>query len=426
MHPSSVQLSVDFDRSLVSDQGQSVRYLCLSLTASPPSPERRDRDPLDLALVIDASGSMNGPKLAAVKQAGLGLVERLSPRDLLSVVSFASEVITHVEPIPLTPENKHVARRAIESLQARDSTNLSGGWLRGAELVGASARSLPRSVNRVLLLTDGQANDGILEPLELARESEKLCGRGITSSAVGIGEGYSTAQIEPIAVYGGGQVHHANTSEDILDVVAGELSDLAGTAAENVLVEVGPVPGVEIEPLGDFPTTREGHLVRCVLGSLITGRTRLAIFAVKAPLGPAGESIPFYVRVRWSAPGSAETQTAEAAPAYLRFVAGHENESQRRKVALSVEVAKVWQGMLLRQTVEHNRAGRYQEARSLLETELVRLESYCVGLPDTQALLAELRGLSERAGRAMDERTRKDFQNIGHKRYRQEVDHRKQ
>jgi Ca-activated chloride channel family protein len=96
--------------------------------------------PLNLAIVIDASGSMGGGKLEAAKQATALLVERLGPRDTLTVVSFASEVLTHAGPALLDAGGKRAALEAISGLQPRDSTDLCGGWQRGADSDGFPSR----------------------------------------------------------------------------------------------------------------------------------------------------------------------------------------------------------------------------------------------------------------------------------------------
>lgn len=418
-----VKLAAEFDRSVVWEKGNSVRFLGVGLTAQAPV-TTKVRPPLNLALVIDASGSMNGDRLDAARRAALDLIERLTPRDVLSVVSFASDVITHVNALPLSDENRRSALRAVEGLLARGSTNLSGGWQRGAECVAAYNRTQPGGHNRVLLLTDGHANEGIVDPLELGRQAERLCGNGISTSAVGIGTGYSSAQIESIAGNGGGQLHHAATPAEIVEVVMGELGDLAATVAENVTIEVAFSPGVKVEMVGEFPLNLQDRQMRATIGALINGRPRRAVFKVTAPAGAAGEQLPFHVRAHWNAAGSTALQTASAPPAVLQFAEGSANNAQARNVSLSVEVARVWVGFVLQRAVQLNREGVYQEARRLLETELGYLERYCQGLPGVEGLLREMRNSLTGIGQAWDEGKRKEYGNMARKMSRQEVEHR--
>src|SRR5205814_2100904 len=97
---------------------------------------------------------------------------------------------------------------------------------------------------------------------------------------------------------------------------------------------------------------------------------------------------------------------------------------QKRDVALSVEVARVWQGFAMQRAVQLNREGVYQEARRVLETELGYLERYCSGLPGVEGLLAEMRASLGDITHAWDEGRRKEASVKAHKQVRQHGDHR--
>jgi Ca-activated chloride channel family protein len=423
----TVHVRADFDRSLVWEAGRSVRYLGITVSAeAAPAGTARQRPPLNLALVVDASGSMGGGRLDAARRAALDLIGRLTDRDVLSVVSFSSDVITHLEPRPLSEDNKRAALRAVEGLHTRGSTNLSAGWLRGAGCVGSYMQAHPDCNNRVLLLTDGHANEGIVDPLELGREAERLCGRGICTSAVGIGDGYSSEQIASIATNGSGQLHHASTPQHIVEVVLGELSDLAGTVAENITIEVVYSPGVKVELLGDFPVTHHDQQVRCAIGSAIAGRPRLAIFKVTAPAGSPGEQLPFHPRVQWNPVGSQALQTVGTDPVILHFAHESDNNNQPRQVGLSVEVARVWQGAVLLRAVGLNRERLYSEAQRLLQQELPHFERYCQGLPDTASLVQQMKDALRDSSGDWGEDRRKEIGTYAYKAERQQADHRNQ
>lgn len=116
-----------------------------------------------------------------------GVIGRLRPTDVLSVVSFDDNVIVHLDGHALA-DGTGPALAAVRSLETGGSTDLAGGWAAGADCV---ARTLTRGGfrNHVLLLSDGHANRGIVDPALLALAAEQRRGQGIATSCLGIGDG---------------------------------------------------------------------------------------------------------------------------------------------------------------------------------------------------------------------------------------------
>ena len=148
---------VDYELA-VAQHGFIVRAL-LELEGKAPTPD--NRIPLNLAVVLDRSGSMAGDKLDAARDAAAMLVQRLHPDDTVSVVAYDDGVTTVAEPATGDAQASLSAR--IRHIEPGGSTNLSGGWLRGRELVARGKRE--GGVNRIMLLTDGLANCGITDPV---------------------------------------------------------------------------------------------------------------------------------------------------------------------------------------------------------------------------------------------------------------------
>lgn len=181
--------------------GRVVRLL-LRLEAD--APPRTDRLPLNLSLVLDRSGSMHGGKLTAAREAAALLVRRLAPEDVVSVVAYDDEVETVAE--PATGAAQAELPREIERIETGGSTNLSGGWLRGRELVARNL--LERGVNRVILLTDGQANVGITDPQRLTGLAAEAGRQRMTTTTIGFGADYNERLLRAMADAGGGNTYY--------------------------------------------------------------------------------------------------------------------------------------------------------------------------------------------------------------------------
>jgi Mg-chelatase subunit ChlD len=217
--------------------GHLVRAL-LRIEGEPPVDEsgERRRVPLNLSLVLDRSGSMGGGKLEAVKLAARDLVRRLHPKDRVSVVSFDDDVTTVAE--PGTADQQPALLGALMGLQTGGCTNLSGGWLQGRAL--AQVHHDAEGVNRVILLTDGLANQGITDPATLRGLCAQALTARVTTTTVGVGADYDEELLAAMAEAGGGCTYYIERLDQAGGVFEEELEGLLSIAAQNVTVSLRP------------------------------------------------------------------------------------------------------------------------------------------------------------------------------------------
>ena len=242
---------VDYELA-VAQQGFIVRAL-LKLEGKAPTPN--NRIPLNPSVVLDRSGSMAGEKPAAARDAAAMLVQRLHPDDTVSVVAYDDEVTTVAE--PATGAAQADLTTHIKSIQPGGTTNLSGGWLRGRELVAHGKRE--GGVNRVVLLTDGLANVGITAPDQLLGLCRTACGAGITTSTIGFGADYDEKLLRGMADAGGANTYYIERPDQAADVFAEELEGLLTLCAQTVAVEIRPSDAVTLTAIRhQYPTTTLG------------------------------------------------------------------------------------------------------------------------------------------------------------------------
>ncbi len=421
-----VRFNARFDRSLIWRKGGSVRYLLAEVQAPAVSmTEPREQAPdLNLAVVIDASGSMRGRPLEAAKEAAIGIVETMRPCDRLSVVSFASEAIVHLPAALMNEPSKASALDAIASLHTRGCTDLAAGWLEGAECVATHAETHAGCQNRVVLLSDGHANEGLMDPIELAQIAEDLRVRGVFSSTVGIGNGYSPIQLQAIAEAGGGRMHDAERPEEIIEVVAAELKEIYETAVENLTVRIDGPDDLAVEPLGSYRVHQEGTAICVSIGSLLPGAKRQVVVKFTAPACTTTPEYEVTASATWVMPGDNRVQSSAKVLCPLRFATGTRNSAQERDVAASVDIAKIWQAHIVRKATGLNIDEDLFRSQQYVSHQLRFFERYCDGLPGVERLVHDLHRFRRVADRHMSPRGSKEAMLMAHKSSRRETDRR--
>lgn len=274
----SLSLTARLDRTHIPPSG-GIIHLLVQLTA--PSQSTGDRLPLNLAAVVDRSGSMYGPKLQFTKQAISFLVDQLAGDDLLSVVTYDDHVETLLPSQQVN--NKDLLKARIAHIQCGGYTNLSGGMATGMQQITPHAG--PDRVSRVLLMTDGLANAGVTDPETLVGWVSTWRQRGLTLSAVGVGDDFNEDLLVAMAEAGGGSFHYIANPDCIPAIFAQELQGLLQVAAQALQLKVEAEPGVAIQGVLGYPPSGTPHAVEMTLPDLYGAEVKslLVRLAVAAP-----------------------------------------------------------------------------------------------------------------------------------------------
>jgi Ca-activated chloride channel family protein len=395
------EITAELDREIINLEGGSVRHLVISVKAPPLPPTDKPQLPINLGLVIDASGSMAGLPIEAAKAAAVALLEKLATTDHLSLVSFASDVVVHAEAVKLDEQGRSDIGRSVRPLVTRGSTNLFGGWVGGCEAVAkrqAAADALER--NHVMLLSDGHANQGETDPLQLAHHAGELRKRGVLTSTVGIGSQYSPIQLQAISEAGGGRMHEAELPDEIAEIMFAELTDALATTVENLELTLRLPQGVGAELYGTAPLNRDAEGCEILSGSMIASGLRRIVVKLTFPAGHAGEALPVAVSARWKTPGDAATRSLEVGSVAARFDTPAACLAQPRSRDLARIVAEQWQAHIYHRAMVLNQDGQYEAAHTFAERESRYFDRYCHDLPEMRASIEEVHEFAPTASRA--------------------------
>lgn len=348
------------DRTLIRAAAHSERYLLVDVTA--PVVERdpsRSRPPVNIAFVLDRSGSMGGHgKLPLAKQAVLEAIERLDDRDRFSVVVYDDAIDVVVPVMEAGFHARQLARQRLAGVDSRGSTALHGGWLAGCEQVARGLAS--EGVNRVLLLTDGLANVGIREPAVLGAEAAKVRGRGITTSTLGVGRDFDEQLLTTMSDAGGGHFYFAGDVAQMRDHIASEVGDSLEVAVRNVVVELVLPRGAEVDALSPFRIERQGDRVRIHLGDMVSGQVISLALRLRFAVGQVGIQVDASASLLDQDNLLLPTLAGEAVATWT--YADHEaNDHQERDVEVTRFARRLDMERLKQESVGLNREGRYGE-----------------------------------------------------------------
>ena len=392
-----MRLSLRTDRRLLRAEARSTRYLLVSITA-PTAPPRASRIPVNVGIVLDRSGSMDGErKFGLAREAVEQALRLLRPEDRFTLVVYDTEVDVLAPTALATPEAKQLALSRLRAVGPRGSTDLHAGWSAAASQIGASLRD--DAVTRVLLLTDGLANHGITEPRALLALAGELRRLGIATSTFGVGADFDERLLRDIAHDGGGNFYFIESPAQIVDLLSSELGEALEVVVRDSVLHLRFPAGAEAEIINRFRTSHGvGGALRVHLGDLVSAQELSVVVRVRFATGTPGAPAEVDVRI-------AEASGALGAPATVcewRYADHPANDAQPRDVIVDREVAAIYALQAQAEATEHNRHGDLDRARRVLERTADRIGRYANGDPAIEAIRRSLRADVDRyAERAM-------------------------
>ena len=278
-----VGCDLTLDRSVL-PAGQAEKAVIKVSLDVPLVPRETERPPVNLALVMDRSGSMSGEKIAKAREAAIAALHRLGPQDLFSLVIYDHNVQTLVP--PQSAANTEWIEARIRSIQPGGNTALFGAVSQGAAEV---RKNLYGSyIHRVILLSDGLANVGPSNASDLARLGAALVKEGISVTTMGIGNDFNEDLMTQLAEQSDGNHYFVESSRDLSRIFAAELGDVLSVAARRVVIEIDCPVGVRpVRIIGREGQIR-GNRVEIHLNQLYGGQEKYALIEVLVDPGKAG------------------------------------------------------------------------------------------------------------------------------------------
>jgi len=328
------------------------------------------RMPLNLCLILDRSGSMEGPPMDYMKRACSYVVDLLEPNDVLSIVAFTdqAEVVMPARKVV----NKALIKQHIDMLQVGNTTDLFGGIQLGAAQIASVAS--PGYVNRALLLTDGEPTAGNKDFQSIVGQVAEQKSRGITVTALGFGMEYNEELLAAIAKRSGGNYYYITRPELIPEIFRKELETLMNVVARNVKVRVHMSRWVQVRQIyGKLPTFGQ-RSAEVMLADLERGQTQTAIVELELGNRPGGKYRVAKVEVVYDDSVTARTESV-VGDVVVEFtsdtslVAANVNPQVQREIEVaeaSKNLEKTVMGMRTQQVSPADAMRELEKTRSML------------------------------------------------------------
>ena len=276
-----VELKVDLGQSVLHASSTDRVYLRLSLN-TPALRSNRERPPINVAIVIDRSGSMQGERIRAAKKAARVALERLSDNDIVSLVSYNHDVTVLHEAARLK-DSRGSLERAIDRLRASGTTALYDGVDEGGEQVRNFLSD--NKVNRVILLSDGLANVGPSKPFDLARLGRRLASDGITVTTIGLGLDYNEDLMQRLAASSDGNHAFVEHPGDLAEIFDKEFGDALSVTARDIRIIIECQAGFSPTRVLGRDAKISGKIITLKMNQLQAANERYVVVELQAPKG---------------------------------------------------------------------------------------------------------------------------------------------
>jgi Ca-activated chloride channel family protein len=387
----TLRLKLEPDRDIILKGSPQEVVVKIDLSALDGKTKRK-RTPLNLAVVLDRSGSMSGAKIERARQAAMGIVDQLGAGDFFSFVTYSdrANVLVPAQQI----EDKEMVKRKIAGVQPGGSTALYDGVDTGAAQVQRNLSS--KCINRIILLSDGLANVGPSSTHDLQQLGRKLSERGIAVTTIGVGDDYNEDLMAGLAEASDANYYYVKDTEKLPEIFARELGELRTVAARGVRIEIICPEGIKPMGLIGRPEKFEGQKASVQLSQFTTAQNRYLLLRCQVQ---ETQSEVARVKVVYTDELNGGIEDSAVATAKITFTddAAVSLRSQRAEVVTQRD-------LLLAAIAKDNAladadAGRYKQAAQTLQQQADVLDKqYADAPPEMQSQVrAEALNLRSRA-----------------------------
>jgi len=362
-----ITLTAELEKPVLPADTRQDALIKIAIVAPEGTVEKTQRAALNLAIVLDRSGSMGSQhKLEKARDAAVEAVKMLRDGDVFSLVVYDDNVNTLVDAVPVNEERKTDIVEQIRRIQPGGSTALFAGVSVGANELRKNSRE--NFVNRLILLSDGLANVGPGTPQELGRLGGSLIKEKISVSTVGVGSDYNEDLMTALSQNSDGNFYFVENSNDLPLIFSKELGSALKVAAKSIRVRITCPEGVRPKGILGHECRINGNTLEMDFNQVYRGHEKSLILEVEAPPRPdgAGEELATVEVNCTAADGSSADRLQHRIIASFTADRSRVASNINRKVQADIAVQ---QGAVLREAaLKDADAGNFGAAQEKLKT----------------------------------------------------------
>jgi Ca-activated chloride channel family protein len=326
--PRQVEISAKLSQTRFVQNEANTVFLDVSIsTPSLPGAGTPSRA-TDMIIVLDRSGSMSEDnKMPYAKAAVWDIIGRLNERDRFALVSFADNALVQSPLVTVNSANKGTLNNMVSQVTPSGSTNMSDGLNAALQLLEHSAGEGAR---KIVLLSDGQANQGITDPEALGQMASRATHHGAVLSTIGMGLGFNEALMAKLADHGMGHYAYLEDLSGLGNILNRDLNETRRIYAHSSTLEISLADGVRLVDAGGYPINPVNvSAISIPTGQLLAGAAKHFVMTFTIPNAAIGNLALGDMKLNYSVEGAAQQIALDAAKLKLAVVA-----PERRQEAL--------------------------------------------------------------------------------------------
>lgn len=359
LDPGAVTATGALSSAILLANGDSTVYARIRI-GTLPRPDR-ERGPVNIALAIDTSGSMEGEAIEEAKKAALQVIDALKDGDKLAVVIFHSKAEVLLSSSELDTDVRADVRKRISEIKAQGTTEMAGGLQSAVDQALGSFDG--KGVNRVILLGDGIPNDAS----NIEYSARRAATNGIAITTLGLGLDYDELLMGKIADISGGRYQYIESSDKMASFFAEELQRINLVYGRNASASITPGPGVRIDAVVGGETPSAGSAAYVQLGDIARGDSRDIVVRMTVTPRKAGvpiELLDLVMTFDDALEGAGRLERRVYLGAHTTLVEAEVAKARNLEVELSAALAEASATTL--KAMELSKQGYYTRARDML------------------------------------------------------------